>query len=141
MAADLAAVEQAFLEAALDIDGINFATDHDPDAGVPENPPGITLSLSGVVNRYVDIPYGGTADVDAEWVVRLYLPYIDREQAHDDLVALLPALHDITREVPDGVCSEWSLSIGEEPEYDRREGRRKVVKRLTLFATIYSVSL
>jgi hypothetical protein len=48
-------------------------------------------------------------------------------------------LHAITRDVPAGV-QEWRLDIGEEPEYDRREGRRKVIKRLTLFATVYSTS-
>jgi hypothetical protein len=136
--ADLATVEDAFLEAAAAIDGINFAEEHDPDVEI-SGPPGVTLSLIGMAERYVDIPFGGNADVDAEWTVRLYLPYNDRQQAHDDLLAYLPALHAITREVPTGI-QDWRLDIGEEPEYDKREGRRKVVKRCTLFATVYSTT-
>jgi hypothetical protein len=48
VAADIGAAKTAFLDAAGDIDGINFAEAHDPDAGVPDALPGVTLSLIGM---------------------------------------------------------------------------------------------
>jgi hypothetical protein len=135
VAVDLDAVEEAFLEAVADIEGIHFAHPHDPDVGLPDNLPGVTLSFIGAMPRYVEL--GPGSDWEAEWLVRLYLPYRSRSQARDDLIAYVPAIGEVVRALPGVVDPGPNLNIGEEPEYDAREGSRKVVKRMTLSATVY----
>lgn len=138
MALNLGAFEEDFLEDVEGITGLNFAIDHDPDQALPALP-GVTLSLIGVMPRAVDIG-SPSSDWECEWVVRLYLPFFNREQAHDDLVTYLPEIGSVVRALdavgplPEGA----ELNVGEEPEYDTREGSRKVVKRMTLAATIYA---
>jgi hypothetical protein len=137
VAADVEAVEDAFLAGAEAIEGLNFALEHDPEARLPANPPGVTMSLIGVLPRQVDI--GPVPDWDCAWVIRLYLPFETSAAAHDDLVTYMPAVAEVVHDLrllPNVTDPVPFLDLGDEPDRDLVEGRRKLTKTLTLNATL-----
>lgn len=138
MAFDPSIVEDEFLEAAAQISGLVFREPQDDPEAVNQGYPGVTMEFEGEEYEYDEFPRGVTAQVTAEWTIRLYVAYETRALARAELLTYLPPLHEITAVCPEGI-ELWELSIGDKPEYDSTQGKRKVVKRLTLTASLYAV--
>lgn len=129
-------IEQAFVERALEVDGVAAALDHEPKS-LPARPC-VTLLWAAVDPQ--ETSTGPAEDVTWEWEVRVYVDLESQNayrQAQYRMKKLVPALLRVVRadrRLGD-TCELARLEDGgDPPEFD--EGRNLLVKTLRLVALV-----